>query len=246
MCLVVNIISMISIRVFAMTINRIIDKQIDQQNPRTKNRELPLGLVSIKEALLISVVSIIIFLGTLFSFHPICWILSPIVVAVMIIYPYTKRFTSLCHFFLGLVYLIVPPAVSIAITGTFSIEILLLAFGGLFWVTGFDILYGILDLKYDKSNNLKSIPVKFGLSKSILISRLSHSITLIFLLLMGLFLGLQLIYWIGFGIVTILFIWEHSLVKVNDISKLNMSFFTMNGLISIFFSIFTISETLVI
>ena len=123
---------------------------------------------------------------------------------------------------------------------------MLLAFGGLFWVAGFDILYGILDLKYDKSNNLKSIPVKFGLSKSILISRLSHSITLIFLLLMGLFLGLQLIYWIGFGIVTILFIWEHSLVKVNDISKLNMSFFTMNGLISIFFSIFTISETLVI
>ena len=240
------IISMISIRVFAMTINRIIDKQIDQQNPRTKNRELPLGLVSIKEALLISVVSIIIFLGTLFSFHPICWILSPIVVAVMIIYPYTKRFTWLCHFFLGLVYLIVPPAVSIAITGTFSIEILLMGFGGLFWVSGFDILYGILDLKYDQSNNLKSIPVKFGLSKSILISRLSHSITLIFLLLMGLFLGLQLIYWIGFGIVTILFIWEHSLVKVNDISKLNMSFFTMNGLISIFFSIFTISETLVI
>jgi 4-hydroxybenzoate polyprenyltransferase len=240
------IISMISIRVFAMTINRIIDKQIDQQNPRTKNRELPLGLVSTKEALLISVVSIIIFLGTLFSFHPICWILSPIVVTVMIIYPYTKRFTWLCHFFLGLVYFIVPPAVSIALTGTFSIEILLLAFGGLFWVTGFDILYGILDLKYDNSNNLKSIPVKFGLSKSISISRLSHSITLIFLLLMGLILGLQLIYWIGFGIVTILFIWEHSLVKVNDISKLNISFFTMNGLISIVFSIFTISETLVI
>jgi 4-hydroxybenzoate polyprenyltransferase len=164
----------------------------------------------------------------------------------MIIYPYTKRFTWLCHFFLGLVYFIVPPAVSIALTGTFSIEILLLAFGGLFWVTGFDILYGILDLKYDNSNNLKSIPVKFGLSKSISISRLSHSITLIFLLLMGLILGLQLIYWIGFGIVTILFIWEHSLVKVNDISKLNISFFTMNGLISIVFSIFTISETLVI
>ena len=234
------IISMISIRVFAMTINRIIDKQIDLQNPRTKNREIPLGIVSIKEAILISIISLIVFLGTLFTFHPICWALSPIVILVMIIYPYTKRFTWLCHFFLGLIYLIVPPAVSIALTGTFSIEMVLLGLGGLFWVTGFDILYGILDFQYDKTNNLKSIPVKFGLKNSILISRLLHLITLIFLLLMGINLELQLIYWIGFSIISILFIWEHSLVKVN------VSFFTMNGLISIVFSIFTISETLVI
>ena len=240
------IISMISIRVFAMTINRIIDKQIDLQNPRTKNREIPLGIVSIKEAILISIISLIVFLGTLFTFHPICWALSPIVILVMIIYPYTKRFTWLCHFFLGLIYLIVPPAVSIALTGTFSIEMVLLGLGGLFWVTGFDILYGILDFQYDKTNYLKSIPVKFGLKNSILISRLLHLITLIFLLLMGINLELQLIYWIGFSIISILFIWEHSLVKVNDISKLNISFFTMNGLISIVFSIFTISETLVI
>ena len=240
------IISMISIRVFAMTINRIIDKQIDLQNPRTKNREIPLGIVSIKEAILISIISLIVFLGTLFTFHPICWALSPIVILVMIIYTYTKRFTWLCHFFLGLIYLIVPPAVSIALTGTFSIEMVLLGLGGLFWVTGFDILYGILDFQYDKTNNLKSIPVKFGLKNSILISRLLHLITLIFLLLMGINLELQLIYWIGFSIISILFIWEHSLVKVNDISKLNISFFTMNGLISIVFSIFTISETLVI
>ena len=240
------IISMISIRVFAITINRIIDKQIDLQNPRTKNREIPLGIVSIKEAILISIISLIVFLGTLFTFHPICWALSPIVILVMIIYPYTKRFTWLCHFFLGLIYLIVPPAVSIALTGTFSIEMVLLGLGGLFWVTGFDILYGILDFQYDKTNNLKSIPVKFGLKNSILISRLLHLITLIFLLLMGINLELQLIYWIGFSIISILFIWEHSLVKVNDISKLNISFFTMNGLISIVFSIFTISETLVI
>jgi len=236
------IISMISIRVFAMTINRIIDKQIDLQNPRTKNREIPLGIVSIKEGILISIISLIVFLGTLFTFHPICWALSPIVILVMIIYPYTKRFTWLCHFFLGLIYLIVPPAVSIALTGTFSIEMVLLGLGGLFWVTGFDILYGILDFQYDKTNNLKSIPVKFGLKNSILISRLLHLITLIFLLLMGINLELQLIYWIGFSIISILFIWEHSLVKVNDISKLNISFFTMNGLISIVFSIFTISE----
>tara|TARA_B100000029_G_C17486491_1_gene927441 strand:+ start:494 stop:1369 length:876 start_codon:yes stop_codon:yes gene_type:complete len=240
------IISMISIRVFAMTINRIIDKQIDLQNPRTKNREIPLGIVSIKEGILISIISLIVFLGTLFTFHPICWALSPIVILVMIIYPYTKRFTWLCHFFLGLIYLIVPPAVSIALTGTFSIEMVLLGLGGLFWVTGFDILYGILDFQYDKTNNLKSIPVKFGLKNSILISRLLHLITLIFLLLMGINLELQLIYWIGFSIISILFIWEHSLVKVNDISKLNISFFTMNGLISIVFSIFTISEILVI
>ena len=240
------IISMISIRVFAMTINRIIDKQIDLQNTRTKNREIPLGIVSIKEAILISIISLIVFLGTLFTFHPICWALSPIVILVMIIYPYTKRFTWLCHFFLGLIYLIVPPAVSIALPGTFSIEMVLLGLGGLFWVTGFDILYGILDFQYDKTNNLKSIPVKFGLKNSILISRLLHLITLIFLLLMGINLELQLIYWIGFSIISILFIWEHSLVKVNDISKLNISFFTMNGLISIVFSIFTISETLVI
>ena len=216
------------------------------QNPRTKNREIPLGIVSIKEAILISIISLIVFLGTLFTFHPICWALSPIVILVMIIYPYTKRFTWLCHFFLGLIYLIVPPAVSIALTGTFSIEMVLLGLGGLFWVTGFDILYGILDFQYDKTNNLKSIPVKFGLKNSILISRLLHLITLIFLLLMGINLELQLIYWIGFSIISILFIWEHSLVKVNDISKLNISFFTMNGLISIVFSIFTISETLVI
>ena len=239
-------IAMISARVFAMTTNRLIDKQIDEQNLRTKNRELPTGLVSIKEAYLILLLSISIFFFTLFQFNPICWLLSPVVIFVMIIYPYTKRFTWLCHLCLGLIYLIVPPAVSIALTGRFSLSILLLGIGGLFWVTGFDILYGILDLDNDENNNLKSIPVRFGVSHSILISRFSHCLTLIFLLSIGIILGLQSYYWIGFFIITILFIWEHSLIKTNDLSKLNVSFFTMNGLISIIFSIFTVLDILIL
>ena len=240
------LIAMISARVFAMTLNRLIDKQIDGLNPRTQNRELPTGMVSIKEAYLILLSSITIFLFSLLQFNPICWLLSPIVIAVMTFYPYTKRFTWLCHLCLGLIYFIIPPAVSIALTGRFSLSLLLLGIGGLFWVMGFDILYGILDLDNDRKNKLKSIPVKFGLPNSIAISRFSHFVTLIFLLLIGLILGLHLFYWIGISIVIILFIWEHSLIKANDLSKLNFSFFTMNGLISIIFSIFTVSDILIL
>ena len=161
--------------------------------------------------------------------------LSPIVIIIFLIYPLTKRFTFLCHYFLGLVYLIAPPAVEIALTGKFSLETLFLGISGFFWVSGFDLIYAILDIDFDKKNKIHSIPSKFGIKITKFLAFISHLITLIFILSIGLIINLNPIYWFGCTIILVLFVREHIILKNITKENINTAFFDMNGQISIMF-----------
>ena len=229
------LISLISARIFGMSINRIFDVNIDKKNPRTSNRGLISGAISFKGAFSIALMSLLIFYLVIINFNINALYLSPIVIILFLIYPLTKRFTFLCHYFLGLVYLIAPPAVEIALTGKFSLETLFLGISGFFWVSGFDLIYAILDIDFDKKNNIHSIPSKFGVKITKFIASISHLITLIFILSIGLIIKLNPIYWFGCTIILILFIREHIILKNITKENINTAFFDMNGQISIMF-----------
>ena len=243
--LLLIVIALLSARTYGMAINRIIDRDIDSKNLRTMSRELVTKKISSKDAYLISLFSLIIFYASLMGFNRIVFLLSPIVIAVFTIYPFTKRFTYLCHHFLGLVYLIAPPAVEIALTGSFSMSIFILGLSGFFWVSGFDIIYAILDIEFDKKNNIFSIPSKLGINKSKIISWASHLMTIILICSIGFVENLGLIYWIGCTILFGLFIKEHFLILKIDKNNINKAFFNMNAQISIVLLIMFALSTLI-
>ena len=225
--------ALISARIFGMSINRIFDVNIDKKNPRTLNRGLISGSISFKGAYAIAFISLLIFYLVIINFNINAIYLSPIVIILFLIYPLTKRFTFLCHYFLGLVYLVAPPAVEIALTGKFSIETLFLGISGFFWVSGFDLIYAILDVDFDKKNNIYSIPSIFGIKITKLLASMSHLITLIFILSIGFVINLNPIYWFGCTIIILLFIREHIILKNITKENINTAFFDMNGQISI-------------
>ncbi len=226
------ILSMISIRAYGMAINRIIDKKIDALNPRTKKRELVTGEISINSAVILTIISLLIFFITLTQFNIRALWLSPIVILVFTIYPFTKRITYLCHFFLGLVYLIVPPAIEIAVTGAISLETLVLGISGFFWVSGFDIIYAILDVDFDKKENIYSIPSKFGISNSIKLAWICHFFTLLGIGSLGIIQELGPIYWVGCTILLALFGREHMIIMTINKKNVEKAFFDMNWIIS--------------
>ena len=230
--LLLIVIVLISARTYGMAANRIIDKNIDSLNPRTMSRELITKKISTKSAYIIALMALIIFYITLLGFNTITFLLSPIVIAIFTIYPFTKRFTYMCHYVLGLVYLIAPPAVEIALTGSFSLSTLFLGLSGFFWVSGFDIIYAILDIEFDRKNNIFSIPSKLGIKKSKIISWVSHLITIVLICLIGFIENLGLIYWIGCTILFGLFIKEHFLILKISENNINKAFFNMNAQIS--------------
>lgn len=230
--LLLIVVVLISARTYGMAANRIIDKNIDSLNPRTMSRELITKKISTKSAYIIALMALIIFYITLLGFNTITFLLSPIVIAIFTIYPFTKRFTYMCHYVLGLVYLIAPPAVEIALTGSFSLSTLFLGLSGFFWVSGFDIIYAILDIEFDRKNNIFSIPSKLGIKKSKIISWVSHLITIVLICLIGFIENLGLIYWIGCTILFGLFIKEHFLILKISENNINKAFFNMNAQIS--------------
>ena len=231
--LVLILLALVSARIFGMSINRIFDVNIDKKNPRTMNRGLVTGSISFKGAYLMALMSLLIFYLVVINFNINALYLSPIVIILFLIYPLTKRFTFLCHYFLGLVYLIAPPAVEIALTGKFSLETFFLGIAGFFWVSGFDLIYAILDIDFDNQNNIYSIPSKFGVRITKILAFLSHFLTLIFLLLIGFLINLSPIYWFGCTIIITLFIREHIILKNITKENINTAFFDMNGQISI-------------
>jgi len=233
--LVLILLALVSARIFGMSINRIFDVNIDKKNPRTLNRGLISGSISFRGAYALALISFLIFYLVIINFNINALYLSPIVIILFLIYPLTKRFTFLCHYFLGLVYLIAPPAVEIALTGRFSTETLFLGISGFFWVSGFDLIYAILDIDFDKENNINSIPSKFGIKITKLLASMSHLLTLIFMLSIGLIININPIYWFGCTIIIILFIREHFILKNITKENINTAFFDMNGQISIMF-----------
>ena len=240
------IVAMVTLRTFAMAANRLVDAEIDRLNPRTSDRALAKGIIGKPEVIGYMAVSAIVFVVAAWQLDPLALILSPIPILVAFFYPYLKRFTWLAHFGIGAVYVIVPPAVSIAMTGTMPMEYVLLGIAALFWVSGFDVLYAIADIEFDRANRLHSIPARFGISVSLTIARVLHAVTLAFLGLMVVIADSSLIAALGIVAVGALLAYEHSLVKENDLSKLNMAFFTMNGIIAVVFAIFIVLDELLI
>ncbi len=234
------LVAMVGARSGAMGLNRIIDRDIDKLNPRTKDREIPSGKIKLFDAALFTFISFAIFVFSAYQLNPLCLMLTPLAIAILFLYSYTKHFTWMSHFFLGLAISGAPLGAWIAVKGTFDLEIIPLCIGVIFWLAGFDVLYALQDIDFDKKHGLYSIPQRFGKEKSLIFSRLFHAVTMIMLIVTGFIFGLSFAYWIGIMLVMGLLIYEHSLIKHGDLSKLNMAFFNMNGYISITVFLFTL------
>jgi len=239
------VLCMLFARSAAMAFNRYIDRYIDTANPRTcEIREIPNGTISAKNALLFVIVNSLLFIGTTYFINPLCFALSPIALITILGYSYTKRFTALCHLVLGLGLSLAPIGAYLAVSGEFDIIPILFSFVVLFWVSGFDIIYSLQDEKFDKTQKLHSIPVLLGKKNALNLAKLLHSVTIILLAQIGNFAEFGKLYWIGFSVFSALLIYQHTLVKHNDLSKVNLAFFTTNGIASVIFGTFVIADIL--
>ena len=231
--------AMAAARTAGMTLNRLIDMKIDAQNPRTKDRPLLTGQFKPLWAWFCVVASVALLLLAAAALNPLCLKLSPIALVLLTGYHYSKRFTHFCHWVLGAVLGIAPMGGWIAVRGTFDWPPVLLSLAVMFWVAGFDILYSLQDVDFDRSAGLHSIPVKYGITQSLRISAACHGATLFFLILFGIFGGLGAVYAAGIVITAVLLRIEHGLVSDGDLSRLNAAFFTINGWVGILIFVFT-------
>ena len=239
------VLCMIFARSAAMAFNRYTDRDIDTANPRTtKVREIPNGSIKAKSALIFVLLNCLLFIGTTYLINPLCLALSPVALLVILGYSYTKRFTALCHLVLGLGLALAPIGAYLAVSGEFNIIPLLFSVAVLFWVSGFDIIYSLQDEEFDKTQKLHSIPVLIGKKNALNLSNLLHFFTFSALSIAGLLDEFGLYYWIGFWIFTALLAYQHRLVKHNDLSKVNLAFFTTNGIASVIFGAFVITDLL--
>jgi 4-hydroxybenzoate polyprenyltransferase len=234
------LVAMVGMRTFGMAANRLIDAEIDYRNPRTTTRAIPAGTISRKAMIGYMAVAALVFIGATSQLNSATWVLAPIPLAVMIGYPYLKRFTWLAHFGMGAVYLIVPPAVSLALTGTMPFGFVVIGIGSMAWVAGFDVLYATADFKVDREQGLHSIPARFGIPASLVISRLLHATAVLLLAVGGVILEASALYSFGVLAAAVLLAYEQSLVRSENLSKLNMAFFTMNGVIAVVFGTFVV------
>ena len=229
-----TIIAFIGARCAAMTLNRIIDKNIDAKNPRTAKRALPAGRITSRQAKFLAIVSFLIMIFAASQLPRLCLWLSPIAVAWLWLYSYTKRFTWLCHIFLGIALGGAALGGWAAASGTISgIAPWILCTAVMTWVAGFDIIYSLQDVQFDKIEHLHSMPSRFGIATALKISTALHLSTVVFLLLLGLTLKLGAFYWLGVFAVSIMLVYEHSLIRVDDLSKIDAAFFNVNGVVSI-------------
>jgi len=240
------VLCMIFARSAAMAFNRYIDRDIDAANLRTAQiREIPNGSIKANSALIFVIINSLLFISTTYLINSLCLALSPIALLVILGYSYTKRFTALCHLILGLGLALAPIGAYLAVTGEFDVIPLLFSVAVLFWVSGFDIIYSLQDQEFDKEQTLHSIPVLIGTKNALNLSKTLHFLTFSALSIAGSFGDFSLYYWIGFGIFTTLLIYQHILVKHNDLSKVNLAFFTTNGIGSVIFGAFVIADLLI-
>lgn len=239
-------VAMVGARSAAMGLNRIIDARIDAQNPRTEERHIPAGKVSLAEAWLFVGGSVLLFELAAWMLNPLCFYLSFVVLFFLTLYAYAKRFTMYAHLILGLCLAAAPIGAWIALRGDVHISIVLLGLAVLLWVSGFDIFYALQDLDFDREHGLHSIPVRLGAEKSCLLVRWLHGGMVALLLLVWLSAGLGWLYLIGVAVVAALLVYEHTLVKPHDLSRLDAAFFTMNGYISIILFAFVLADVVVL
>lgn len=236
---------MVFARNAAMSFNRYIDRKYDQENNRTAKREIPAGIIKPFSAFVFIVINILGFIGTTYFINTICFFLSPIALLVILGYSYTKRFTFLCHFILGLGLSLAPIGAYLAVTGHFALYPILFSLVVLFWVSGFDIFYALQDTSFDKSKKLHSVPVKMGVINALILSAILHLISSFLIIYIGIILNFGILYWIGAIVFIILLIYEHLIVKPSDLSRVNQAFATLNGFASIIFCVFVIAELFV-
>jgi len=238
--LIYVVLCMVFARSAAMAFNRYTDYKIDQKNERTAVREIPKGIISPKSAFIFTALNSILFIATTWFINPLCFYLSPVALFTILIYSYTKRFTFLCHFVLGLGLALAPIGAYIAVTGTFAILPLLFSFIVLTWTGGFDIIYSLQDEEFDRGEDLYSIPVKLGRKGALQLSILVHLITAALIIYAGFFENFSWPYWVGSSIFIGLLVYQHIIVKPHDISKVNLAFGTTNGIASVVFASITI------
>lgn len=239
------VIALVSGRTAAMAFNRAIDAKIDALNPRTSQREIPSGQVSLGGAWTLFVVSLIIFFYSAYELGWHCLVLAPPVLAVLIGYSWTKRFTWMSHFVLGLSLSLAPGGVWWALVGTVAPEPLLLMAAVLFWVAGFDILYSCQDVEFDRRVGLHSYPARWGVVQAFIAARVSHGVSLLFFLCFGLVLGASVPYWVGLGGFALCVASQYQVISPSDLSRINIAFFTRNGGASVLFFVGVLIEGIV-
>ena len=232
------LIALVSARTLGMALNRLIDEPFDRLNPRTKSWPLVSGALSKEDVKRLIILSGGLFVISTLFINFLAFLLSPVVIVLLWIYPYSKRFTYFPHLFLGLVYLLIPIAVDVALNASISLNALILGIAMASWVAGFDILYSLQDYEFDREQGLKSIPVRFGIEKALRFARGFHAITFLSLLILGFrHPDLGFIYFLGLLLLSAFLVYEHKLIRPNDLSKINKAFFTVNGYVSILFFI---------
>jgi 4-hydroxybenzoate polyprenyltransferase len=244
------LVAMIGARTAAMGFNRLADRKFDALNPRTKSWELPKGTVKTWEAGLLTIVASIIFVFGAYQLNWTCFVLSPVALAVVFFYSLTKRFTWTSHLFLGVGLSLAPIGAWLAVAGR-PIDLrelvipLCLGSAVVFWLAGFDIIYSLQDREFDRSHGLHSIPVRFGVTWALRLSSLFHVCTIVFLILVGVAAKLGIIYWIGCLAVSLILMWEHRIVRPNDLSRINRAFFDFNAYVSIGYFLITLADVLI-
>ncbi|MBK8086580.1 MAG: UbiA family prenyltransferase [Chitinophagaceae bacterium] len=238
------ILCMIFARSAAMAFNRYLDRSFDAKNPRTAIREIPAGIISANSALLFTILTSVLFIITTYFINSLCFSLSPVALLVVLGYSFTKRFTPLCHLVLGLGLALAPIGAYLAVTGKFALLPILFSFTVLFWVSGFDIIYALQDEEFDKEYELKSIPASLGKAKALHVSEVLHVFGAGCVIAAGVCGGFGWLYWIGVAVFAGMLIYQHSIVKPDDLRKVNIAFMTANGIASVVFAVFVIADIL--
>lgn len=238
------LVCMVTARSTAMAFNRYLDRHFDQLNPRTAIREIPAGIIKAEKALIFIIINAVLFITATYFINTICFYLSPVALFVIMFYSYTKRFTFLCHLVLGIGLSLAPIGAYLAVTGVFHILPLLFSFAVVFWVSGFDVIYALQDIEFDTSHQLYSIPSYWGLGNALNIARGLHVMAAFFIIAAYFMGNFHFIYFGGAMVFVGMLIYQHSIVKPNDLSKVNIAFMTANGIASIVFSTFVVSAIL--
>ncbi len=240
--LLLVLLCMVTARSAAMGFNRYLDRSFDAQNPRTAIREIPAGIISAGNALRFVLLNCLIFVITTWFINPVCFYLSPVALAVVLGYSYTKRFTALCHIILGVGLSLAPIGAYLAVTGHFALLPILFSFAVVFWVSGFDIIYALQDIDFDQSKQLYSIPATLGKAKALRVSELLHLLSAVCVIAAGWYGGAHWSYWLGVLVFCGMLCYQHAIVSPNDLTRVNIAFMTANGVASVIFAIFVIAD----
>ncbi|MEO7523466.1 MAG: UbiA-like polyprenyltransferase [Ferruginibacter sp.] len=236
------ILCMVFARSAAMAFNRYLDRAFDAKNPRTAIREIPAGIIKSNSALLFVIICCVLFVACTFFINRICFYLSPVALFVVLFYSYTKRFTAFCHIVLGVGLSLAPIGAYLAVTGVFALLPILFSFAVVFWVSGFDIIYALQDEEFDKNNKLYSIPSTIGKVKALRVSEILHLLSAVCVVYAGVHGKFGTSYWLGIAFFIGMLVYQHSIVKPNDLRRVNIAFMTANGIASVVFAVFVLID----